>query len=331
MRWLTVLNCLGVVALLVLLCVVSERWWVSAALTYVPRAPFLLPSLALIPAALLVNWRFAPANVLCAILVAGPIMGLTAPVADSVPPPGEAGALTIVSCNVQNGGSDLRAVLAEFDLLKADIVALQETQWGCELLTQHFSDWNTVHVGEFWVSSRFPVRLIDEFECITFERRTAILCEVDAPQGTILLCDVHLNTARHGLTELRWHSPLTGAGVRDFEFHEYQRGLEAEETLQFISEHAAGRPLMVLGDFNSPATSNVFCEHWSGFRSAFETAGAGYGYTSPCNTTRLWPANTPWLRIDHILVDDAWAVHACDIGRSDGSDHRLIWARVSRR
>jgi hypothetical protein len=37
--WLSWLNLIAVSGLFVLLCVVSERWWVSAALTYLPRAP----------------------------------------------------------------------------------------------------------------------------------------------------------------------------------------------------------------------------------------------------------------------------------------------------
>ncbi len=320
-----------VIALLVLLSVVSERWWVSAALTYVPRAPFLLPSLLLLLPCLLVDRRLLLVNALCGVLVAGPIMGATAPIKAVAPAPANRPPLVVLSCNVQNGESELARAIAEFDAARPDIVALQETKWGYDALTRYFADWHTVHVGEFWVSARFPVKVVAECESATFERKTALLCQVEAPHGPLLLCNVHLNTARHGLVELQWHSPLTGVGVENFEWHEWQRQLEAEETLKFVTSHAGEKPLIVLGDFNTPTTSNLFVEHWSAFRSAFELAGRGYGYTAPCNTSRWWPRNTPWVRIDHILVDAAWDVHACEIGRSDGSDHRLIKAQVSLR
>jgi endonuclease/exonuclease/phosphatase family metal-dependent hydrolase len=210
------------------------------------------------------------------------------------------------------------------------VIALQETSWGVEPLAGHFAGWHTVHVGEFWVSSRHPVRVIDECTPKAFERTTAILCEIEAPQGTILVCNVHLSTARHGLTDLRWHSPFSGAGVDDLEWRQWQRRLEAEETVRFIAEHAQ-RPLIIVGDFNTPANSTLLTDVWNGYTNAFDAAGWGYGYTSPCNTGRLWPANTPWLRIDHILCDDAWQVHRCAIGKSAGSDHRLIYAWLSLR
>ena len=332
-RWvagLTALNCVLVATLFVLLCVVSEDWWVSAALGYLPRCPWLAPSLLLIIAALLFRRSLALVNVLTAVVVAGPIMGLTAPLSSVPPLLDESAALTVISCNVQNGAGDLDTVLAELDPLDADVIALQETSWGVESLAEHLADWNTVHVGEFWVSSRHPVRLIDECTPEAFERTTAILCEIDAPQGTFLVCNVHLSTARHGLTDLRWHSPISGAGVDDLEWRQWQRRLEAEETVKFIAEHAE-RPLIILGDFNTPANSTLLTDVWNGYTSAFDAAGWGYGYTSPCNTSRLWPANTPWLRIDHIFCDDAWQVHRCAIGASAGSDHRLIYAWLSLR
>jgi endonuclease/exonuclease/phosphatase family metal-dependent hydrolase len=191
-----------------------------------------------------------------------------------------------------------------------------------------FADWHTVHVGEYWVASRYPVRLVDQCDADAMGRTTAIMCEIDAPGGRCLLCDVHLSTARHGLTELRWHSPLSGAGVDDLRWRQWERRLESEETLRFVGRHI-GQPLLVLGDFNTPTTSTLFTDVWGGWQSAFETAGWGYGFSAPCNAGRLWPHNTPWLRIDHILCDGSWQIHAAGIGRSAGSDHRLVWTRVS--
>jgi endonuclease/exonuclease/phosphatase family metal-dependent hydrolase len=324
----TVIHALAAITLLVLLCGVSEDWWFSAALSYLPRAPYLAFSLLAIPAVLLRRWIQAAVNILCGLLIAGPVMGLCAPVSDSSSVSIPRDALLVVSCNIQNGDADLPKVLAEFDALQPDIIALQEARRGGEILAEYFADWNTVHVGEYWVSSRFPLRFVAEYEPDVSGRETVILCEIDTPSGTFLLCDVHLNTARHGLTGLRWHSVLSGAGVDDLRWRQWERRLESAATLKFVDGHS-GLPILAVGDFNTPTSSSLFRDIWSEWQSAFDTAGWGYGFTSPCNTNRLWPGNTPWLRIDHILCDRGWRIHSAGIGRTNGSDHRLVWSRVS--
>ena len=317
-------------ALLALICGVSEDWWLSAALSYLPRAPYLVFALAIVPAVIVHKWTLAVANCLCGLLIAGPVMGLCVPIGGSDHGKAESAtdSLLVLTCNIQNGDSDLPLLLAEISDLRPDVVAIQEAKRGADVLDDHFAGWHTVDVGEFWVASRHPVRLIDECDAEATRRTTAIACEIVGPTQTWLLCDVHLSTARHGLTQLRWHSPLSGAGVDDLRWRQWERRLESEETLKFVSRYS-DRPMIVLGDFNTPTSSSLFGDVWGGWQSAFDVAGYGYGFTSPCNTGRMWPPNTPWLRIDHILCDSGWRVHAAGIGRSAGSDHRLLWSRVS--
>ena len=69
-------------------------------------------------------------------------------------------------------------------------------------------------------------------------------------------------------------------------------------------------------------------KHWGDLKSTFDAAAFGYGYTSPCQGSRFWPDNMPWARIDHILCSRDWTVRACEVGRTDGSDHRLIFATI---
>lgn len=327
----TAVNVVVTVLALVLICGVSEDWWLSAALSYLPRAPYLAFSLAILPAVIWRNWIMAIVNLLCAATIAGPVMGLSAPLGEGAPA-ATSDSMLVVSCNAQNGGSDLQQLFAELDALQPDVIAFQETTQGYDEIASHFDGWHIVDAGEFCAVARYPLRLIDQCDAESTQRKTAIACEIDVPGGACLLCDIHLSTARHGLTQLRWHSPLTGAGVDDLRWRQWERRLESEETLRFVAAHV-GEPTIALGDFNTPTTSTLFADIWGGgeWQSAFETAGWGYGFTSPCNTGRLWPSNTPWLRIDHILADANWQFHAAGIGRSAGSDHRLIWARMSRR
>ena len=108
------------------------------------------------------------------------------------------------------------------------------------------------------------------------------------------------------------------------------RTAESGEIRAAIDAHVDDRPLIVVGDFNTPTSSNLFQEFWGDLQSAFDVAGTGYGYTSPCKTHRFWLPQTPWARIDHILCSRHWTIRECHIGHSNGSDHRLIAAELCR-
>jgi endonuclease/exonuclease/phosphatase family metal-dependent hydrolase len=99
----------------------------------------------------------------------------------------------------------------------------------------------------------------------------------------------------------------------------------------FVGEGNPELPALVMGDFNLPSDSRIFQSYWGDLIDAHAAAGWGYGYTSPCHTHRFWPEGSPWVRIDHILTDDRFQVHHCQVGANNGSDHRLITARVQLR
>jgi len=323
-RWLSFGNFAVVAAVVVLICMVSERWWVSAALSYLPRLPWGIPAAIL----LLASARRAPWTALlngaAILLVAAPIMGLTTPL--EAPKPAGDRALCLISSNIQFGSANPKKLVLEMEQLRPDVVVLQEAHEGTDEFKKLFGAWNTIHVGEFWVSSKYPVRLVDEFTFAPFGRRTALLCELETPSGPVLVCNVHLNTPRYALSDLQWHSPLTGAGVDAVNEFFTLRQDEARELREFVERHAAGRQFVLAGDFNTPAFSSTLVESWTGYTNAFEATGSGYGYTSPCNTRSYWPSNTPWVRIDHILCPSNWTVHSSGIGQTNGSDHRLIYS-----
>lgn len=324
----SLLNLTAVLCLLVLLCVVSERWWFSLALSYLPRAPYLVPSVMLVIAAIFIRRRLVWVNLFSAFLVAVPIMGLRIPWASwggtSTGTP-----LTVVTCNLQGGKRDLSKIIRELEQIRPDIIVLQEAAYGFEPILPLLEGWSTVHRGEYLVASKYPVKLRDICRAEAFGRATGILCEIDFPNSPFLVCDVHLSTARHGLSQLRIDSLLTGAGVDQLMLRQDLRGLEAFETRAFASQQGFEIPLLVTGDFNTPTSSSLYQKYWSDLTSAFDAGGWGYGYTSPSSELRHWPDNSPWLRIDHILCSSHWDVERCWVGRSDGSDHRLVAAQLS--
>jgi endonuclease/exonuclease/phosphatase (EEP) superfamily protein YafD len=56
------------------------------------------------------------------------------------------------------------------------------------------------------------------------------------------------------------------------------------------------------------------------YRSAFEDAGVGWGYTRPSEFS--------WVRIDQILASPAFTFTSCWVGPAFGSDHKSLIAEA---
>lgn len=332
--WVMGLSWLNLMALGVLcwlLFVVSESWWVSTVLTYAPRTPYLAPTLGLLTAAAFWHRPSLVVNVVSLLIVIGPVMGLSLPVARLVeatsPVSGEF-ELKVVSCNVQGFRPHFDRVLDEIAVIDPDVVALQEAFPLSPMVGEAFQGWHSINHETYWVGSRYPVKLIAHCEIPIYQRSAGVIVEIETPAGPVRLGDIHQMTARRGLTELSKRSLLDGEGPRRLEASQASRIEECLMIREQVESARGDRPLIVVGDFNTPVSSQMFQQHWGDFQSAFDQAGIGYGYTSPCKGNRFWPDNLPWARIDHILCSPEWKVHTCHIGHSDGSDHRLITATL---
>ena len=333
-RWVMGLSCFNLAALGVLcwlLFVVSEDWWVSTVLTYAPRTPFVAPALGLLVASWFWQRRAIWVNAVSLVVVLGPVMGLSVPASRFLSPAiveADEFELKIVSCNVQAFKPNFAKVLDEIAVIKPDVVALQEAFPLSPLLDEAFRGWHTVSHDRYWVGSRFPVKLVVQCEVPIFERSAGMVVEIETPSGPVQLGDIHQMTARRGLMELSKRSLIDGEGPRRLEESQVLRIEESLSIREQIESVRGDRPLLVVGDFNTPVSSQMFQRHWGDFQSAFDQAGIGYGYTSPCKANRFWPENLPWARIDHILCSPEWTVRSCQIGKSAGSDHRLIAATL---
>jgi endonuclease/exonuclease/phosphatase family metal-dependent hydrolase len=335
MVWcLSGLNLALVIAVLLLIFVVSERWWIAAVLTYMPRSVWAAPAVVLGLAAL---WGHRPSvlvNVLSFGLVVGPIMELRVPGLLNSPGAGVASSgqtkLRVVSCNVQNFRPDFPSVLNELAPLRPDVVVFQEAFGSHPLLEKFFPDWHRLRVDRYWVGSHYPLRLVAECQSEAFDRVSGILVEVDAPGGPLLIANVHQMTARFGFRAIDKRSLVNGEAGNAIEEFRDLRMFESAEIREAIDRHAENRPLIVCGDFNVPTSSHLFQQSWGDLQSAFDVAGFGYGYTALNKPPRYWLPDTPWVRIDHILCSNHWRIESCRTGRGSGSDHRLIAAEVSR-
>ena len=183
-------------------------------------------------------------------------------------------------------------------------------------------------MDHFWIGSRFPIQLIGQCDCREFDRTTAVKVEIQDPNGSFLLANVHLMTARKSLEELTLGELSLDQGTEEFNRHVALRDEESLMTCAFLSEGAHALPTIIVGDFNMPTCSNLYRTHWGKLQNAFDVAGFGLGYTSPCKPLRFWFDGVPWIRIDHILASKHWRILHCLVGTENGSDHRLIAAEV---
>lgn len=307
---------------------ISEDWWFTSFLTFAPKLPLLVPAFVLGAASLRWYKPAMPIVLGAAALVGGPIMdfhGGFSSKFSSAPPEG---GLRVLSCNVQAFEPDFAQVVREINAVRPHVVVFQEARGTHPEFERSFDDWNQVHVEYFWAASKYPIKIVQRLNCKTFDRLAGLLLEVETPQGPVLVADVHQMTPRHGLSELSVKGVMNGHSEERINAYTEGRAGESAELREQIDQHRGDRPLLVMGDFNTPSFSNLFRRNWGDFQGAFETAGFGYGYTAPCRKQRFWLDDTPWVRIDHILCSPEWRVSQCEIGTSGGSDHRLIWADV---
>ena len=330
------LSCLNLLALCLvnyLLYLVSETWWVGTVLTYSPRAPLLIPTLILLLASLIWHRYSLGMNLVSAGIVLVPIMGLSLPLdlwLNGAPVSEGEMVLKIVSCNVQSFQPNFGKIIAEIQAIKPDVVVLQEAFGDHDWLSDpQFRDWHSVHHGQYWVASRYRVSLLSDCEVTQFGGRLAgMLAQIETPAGPITLGNIHQMTARVGLKQLNLETLRNGRGAQELEDLVAERHLESNAIRVAVNSVRTSSPLIVCGDFNVPTSSKLFRKHWGDLKSSYDSAGLGYGYTIPCQGNRLWPDQTPWARIDHILCSQDWLVRACQVGTSNGSDHRLITATL---
>jgi endonuclease/exonuclease/phosphatase family metal-dependent hydrolase len=325
------LNLLAVAGLVVLMLQFSENWWLSGALIYIPQTPLLIPSVCLLACSLIWHMRSALLNLTSIGLILVCLCGARFSMKPFNEIPDSSRNVRLITCNVQDFQPNFGQVLREIARFKPDILVLQEARHVPKMLEEYLEGWNWQHKSGLMVGSKWP--LSDGELCHTspYDRNTAMAVRVDSPGGPILLGDVHLMTARRGLTDLSVTSIIDGSGPAAVDHHAFLRDEEARQTQTFFAGLTADAPVIVAGDFNMPTTSSIFDYSFGQYSDAFDEAGIGFGYTAPCRPVRFWLPKVPWLRIDHILTSSHWETLRCEAGEFNGSDHRLVAAVLQRR
>jgi len=298
-----------------------DRWAAGAAALYLPQWLWALPA---IPLALWCwgaarRWLWAPA--LCALWVAGPVMGLRWSLARGAPE--GAPRLRVMTMNVKAGfGGDSALVLEEVRKHRPDLLLLQDIRGGFRRRIANGlpGSWSIAQDGQYLVASRWPVRLMSR-DNGSGRPRSYVRCRVNMDGREIAAISAHLASPRWGLLAVRRR--------REEALEQVRAGAELRfRQADSLAEDTAAEmvPSIVGGDLNAPPPSLV-CRRLerSGLRDAFAEAGRGYGYTYG-HAMRL---RHSFLRIDHVYVSPEWRVLRCWTGGAAASPHRAVIADLA--
>lgn len=297
----------------------GDRWWWATLLLFGPRWLLALPHALLAPAAAFLRPRLLWPLAGSASFLCFAVLGMCVPwsaLLDSEP--GQS-TLKVVTYNVDLGRNDLPGLDRLIDEIRPDVVALQECSE--ELAPKFLADpaWRVLRKRNLWLASRHP---IEEEESVIdggplgYWGTIAMRCRLESPLGTVHVVNVHLETPREGLDAIL-RGGLAGTG-------EMQADIERRAKISALASGLAGEAprTLVLGDFNMPVDSSIYCRDWSRFANAFSRAGWGFGGSK---MTRWFS-----VRIDHALGSDDWQAVRAWLGPRLGSDHRPLIAEWRR-
>jgi endonuclease/exonuclease/phosphatase family metal-dependent hydrolase len=301
----------------------ESAWWAELA-RYVPYPVYLLPALLAVGASLLLGWRWRIAGVVTLALVLGPIMGLTFGAGER-----GSGRLRVLTYNVKDyvalrrtGG--FAEIAWEIALHDPDIVVMQDADKIADMYRGDpkrtaalFGNRHVKTSGQFIIASRLPLRDCRDGD-VSFpgERHHYQRCTVVANGMPFELFNVHLLTPRAGLNATR-HERLDG--IDEWRHNVASRMFQARALARDVA--ATSLPVLLMGDLNAPEHSPVVRGLLgAGLRSAWATAGVGYGYTYGHS---LRP-HISFARIDHVLASPRFGVADVQVGGAQASEHRPV-------
>jgi endonuclease/exonuclease/phosphatase family metal-dependent hydrolase len=303
----------------------ETAWWVELA-RYVPYPVYLLPALLAAGSSLLLGWRWRLAGAATLALVIGPVMGLALGMGES-----GTGRLRVMTYNIKDylamkHVGSLAGIMWEIALHDPDIVVLQDAAHAGRVYRtdpkqgdRMFGGRQVMTSGQFVIASRLPLSNCRDGD-VSFPGETHhyLRCTVVANGKEFELFNVHLLTPREGLNATRLERL---GGIDEWQENLASRMFQARALARDVT--AASRPVLLLGDLNAPEHSPVVRQLLTtGLRSAWATAGAGYGYT---HGHSLRP-HISFSRIDHVLADANFGVADVQVGGKDASEHRPVVA-----
>jgi vancomycin resistance protein VanJ len=287
------------VAVVALLRLGGERWWLATVALYLPRIGFALP-LPIVVAMLLWtrSYRWLLTQVAATWLILFPLMGLVLS-GPRTPTPG-AWRFRVLSANIGQGGTGIDGVLARIRAAAPDVVVLVEVaEDNVAPLRAGLGGYAFWSEDQFVIASRFPITeaaLPPELELGPRPLpRNYARCRLMTPAGPVRLYAAHPISPHEAFNRVRGR--IFDRRARAILEENTRRRLAQVRSLADDARQSPD-PVLIAGDTNLPGLSWALATLLGDYRDAFSDAGRGFGYTYPAQP-RTWIRT--WMRIDRVL------------------------------
>jgi endonuclease/exonuclease/phosphatase (EEP) superfamily protein YafD len=305
-RALTTLTLLYLLALLTLWLTMrqaADRWWPATLIAFGPRWIFATPLALLAPLVLLLHRRALPLLAACVFTLI-PLTDFSIPWRTLAPArPGLS--LRVLTCNVDRNALDTRALSALLASTRPDVAAFQE--WDVDYRPTLFADRSwfryVLRDGELCIASRYPITKAQDVghDWYQFTAGAAVRYEIQTPAGVVDFYDLHLASPHHAFDAVIRRDDDAPDRVQTNSDHRRQQ----LEDLRAALAARAGRPAILVGDFNTPRDTPTFRDNLGDLQDAFSVAGAGPGHTYFARWTQT--------RIDHCLATPHFQIRHCQV------------------
>jgi vancomycin resistance protein VanJ len=312
----------------------TERQWLFGALLYLPPMGWLLPLAVLLPMAVMLR----PSVCILHIAAATAVFFLyIAPhsLEKKVHATSRQTDLTVITANIgQRNVKTLQPFLESHDF---DVIAFQERAYNPGTLAAQHPDYNVRVEKEFTLASKLPINGSGIVPDLEFQGRpVAAWFELDFHGQFIVVYDVHMPTPRSYLWQLRgngfWVGLRSGGGLidtegaREYEYYWTTRFELARGLLTALEQEK--RPMLVVGDFNTPAHGGLYRLLAANLTDSFAVAGDGGGETFPESAGRLSRLG-PWMRLDYLFAGKDWIPLACEVEPRVRAQHLAVAGRYT--
>lgn len=224
------------------------------------------------------------------------------------------------------------------ELHRPDIIAMQEAGRSTAgyLKSGGYSDFSHGDdIGEFMLLSKYPIKDKGLLEFRVGDRafKVAAWFVVEFAGEEVVIYNVHMDTPRDQLLALRRGAFLRGLWPFSEAARSYQGFWDRQiELARLLLDHIVRetRPVIVVGDFNTPDHGYIYRSFRRRLQDAHEKAGRGFGWTFPGKTRNPLTLFGPWLRIDHQFASHSWRVLGCTAESGRPSQHLAVVARYER-
>ena len=304
---------LAVLATLALIRLIGEQWWPVTLLLFCPRPVYLAPAVPLALVSVLARrYRMLATQAAIALATAVPLMDFRVDALWQAHEPAPGPRVRVLTLNQHNYRTRARDLIRLIQRHQVDVVCLQETAFD-PLLEEFWREGWYRDQGKC-IASRFPI--VRQYPPLTaaYGDPTLDLVRLRAHDGLeFVVASVHGPTMRPGF------EAILKADVAGLRRTIAERRVAMDDLTSRLEEFG-DVPMLLAGDFNTPADSSLLDTLRDHFEVGVERAGCGYGYT--------WPAVLPSLRIDHILANRYGTFTFCRVGPEVGSDHLPVIAEV---